>query len=78
MALPGVVDGWICVPYQGPDVAKVELGIGTGPFHPAYLDWVDNQRVAKLRPTTLDNPVGNVAVGLRVNDVTTAVYRVTL
>ncbi len=77
---PDVVDGWVCFPYDGDDLARVELGVrGTEVRLPAFLDWHDGQRVAKLRPAAL---VGNahraVTVELHVDGVVTASARMQL
>lgn len=44
-------DGWLMVPYDGPEIAHIELGFD-GQYCPAYLDWDDSgQRVAQARAT---------------------------
>lgn len=53
-------DGWIIVPYGGSDMARVEIGVGQAggeEWRPAFLDWVDGQRVAKVRPLEHGGPV---------------------
>lgn len=66
-----VADGWVCVPYTGPDLATVHLAVAAGPepadgeWRPAFLDWLDGERVAKIR-TTPDLP-RRLRVWRRVN-----------
>lgn len=64
MRRPTVVDGWLMVPYSGPDNADVQIAISArqlGPGTPAFLDWHEDQRVAKIRP-----PAGVDARGVTV------------
>lgn len=61
-----VRDGWLLVDYAGPEMATIEVGVGRNEaevWRPAFLDWVDGKRVAKVRPYAGDRPV----VWLRVN-----------
>jgi hypothetical protein len=59
-----VSDGWLVVPYDGDDRATVEISVQPNVWLPAYLDYADGQRVAKVRP-----PAGLTAatVSLRIN-----------
>lgn len=54
MTDPVISDGWLCVPYAGDDTAIVYLSVtargGEPEWVPAFLDYVDGQRVAKIRP----------------------------
>lgn len=62
-----LVNGWIEVPYTGPEAAVVELSIEPGAWLPAYLDHDSNgQRVAKVRPSS-KLPSATVQVKLRVD-----------
>lgn len=64
---PAIVDGWVCAPYDGPDEALVEIVTGQAAAA-AYLDWVDDTRVAKVRPAALGlNPGQPVTLALHVN-----------
>jgi hypothetical protein len=74
---PFVYEGWICVPYEGADLAKVELAVGDA-REPAYLDWANDQRVAKLRPAHVGYPEGTVTVRLYVDGVVSGEGRVTV
>lgn len=67
-------NGWLLVDYSGPELVLIEIGTGTGEtiWKPAYLDWVDGQRVAKIRPPV----TGTTPVWLRCRDVVTRVGRV--
>lgn len=48
---PQLVNGWLKVPYDGPDLCLVEIGVGPGPqWAPAFLDWLGSQRCAQIRP----------------------------
>jgi hypothetical protein len=44
----GTPHQWLVVPYAGPELAIIEIGIG-GRWVPAYLDHEDGQRVAMIR-----------------------------
>jgi hypothetical protein len=55
-------DGWLMVPYDGPEIAEIELGFD-GQYCPAYLDWDDSgQRVAQARATPERRAAAHVAV----------------
>lgn len=47
-------DGWVVVPYDGPNLARVEVGVTVGEtilYQPAFLDFDEHgRRVAKVRP----------------------------
>jgi hypothetical protein len=70
-------DGWIITPYAGRDLSRVHISIGNEPvvWLPAFLDWVDGQRVAKVRARAV--PEGRSKVWLRVNGDITQVGAVT-
>lgn len=61
-------DGWIVTPYSGHDLARVHISVGNEPVEwlPAFLDFVDGQRVAKVRARGL--PERATWVWLRVNE----------
>ena len=62
MAVTGrLADGWLTVPYSGPEMVIIEIGFG-GQWFPAYLDWEHGQRVARVRR---DEPVGEVRLRTR-------------
>lgn len=63
-----VRDGWLIVPYTGSDLARVHVAVGNEPqvWQPAFLDWVEGQRVAKVRARNL--PERAQRVWLRVGD----------
>lgn len=70
-------DGWIVVPYTGHDLATVHIAVGDrNDWQPAFLDWVGDQRVAKIRPPT--SAGRQVSVWLRVGDTVTPAGRITL
>lgn len=45
---PHVTGGWLVVPYDGPEVAIIEIGFA-GQWTPAFLDHEDGQRTAMIR-----------------------------
>lgn len=48
-----IVDGWLVVPYDGDDLARVHIAVGDdepGQWMAAFLGWADGQRVAQIRP----------------------------
>lgn len=49
MTAVSLANGWVIVPYDGPDTALVELAVDDE-WLPAFLDYVDGKRVAKVRP----------------------------
>ena len=50
MAQAKLADGWLMVPYDGPELTTIELGDGTA-WYPAFLDWdATGTRVAQIRP----------------------------
>jgi hypothetical protein len=62
-----LVDGWLCVPYDGPDAAPVHLAVtgrGEQPtqWFAAFLDYADGVRVAKVRPPASVPPRATVWV----------------
>jgi hypothetical protein len=47
-------DGWIRVPYAGPELARVEMAVGEidpGAWQPAFMNTVHGERVVQIRPT---------------------------
>jgi len=45
-------DGWLAVPYDGPELAAIEIGVN-GDWRPAFLGFGDDgRRVAKIRHTS--------------------------
>jgi hypothetical protein len=47
-------DGWIRIPYDGPELARVDIGLGDSQpaqWQPAFLHTVGTERVAQVRPT---------------------------
>lgn len=69
---PRIVAGWLVVPYDGGE--RVALHISTQPdvWLPAYLDYDNGQRVAKVRADDLTS--GMVQVRLRAGTSVTS-YR---
>ncbi|SET43719.1 hypothetical protein [Nonomuraea wenchangensis] len=67
--------GWLTVPYSGHDLSRVFIAVGDpNDWRPAFLDWADGERVAKIRPPA---PTGKaVKVWLKVNDSVTEVGKV--
>jgi hypothetical protein len=46
-------DGWVRVPYDGPELGIVEIGIGEDApvsWKPAFLDTIGSVRYAQVRP----------------------------
>ncbi|MGI5493781.1 hypothetical protein [Microtetraspora malaysiensis] len=73
-----VRDGWVVVsPYEGPELAPISIAVGSQEsWQPAYLDWVDGVRVAKIRtPAPTGRPV---QVWLRVGDTVTSAGKVVI
>lgn len=70
-------DGWLVVPYSGHDLARVYISAGQrqDEWKPAFLDWVDGKRVAKVRPDGLS---GAVWVWLKVNGTVAQAGKVTI
>jgi hypothetical protein len=65
--------GWLVVPYDGDDIARVEIGVTLAnvngmvdEWHAAFLGHADGQRVAQIRPRLVTQR-GPVNVWLRVN-----------
>jgi hypothetical protein len=55
-----LADGWLCVPYDGPDICRVWITVGgqdDQAEQPAYLDWSGGLRVAKIRPPAVSAKV---------------------
>ena len=70
-------DGWIRVRYDGPELARVEIGVGdTEPrqWRPAFLNTVGTERVAQVRPTGFGFAQAS-QIWLRVNGASTLVGR---
>lgn len=70
-------DGWIRVGYVGPELARVEIGIGDTEPHqwqPAFLNTVGVERVAQVRPTGLGF-AQQPQIWMRVNGVPTLIGR---
>jgi hypothetical protein len=64
-------DGWLQVPYDGPELAVIEMETPGGGWQPAYLDWnTRGERVAQVR---WDGPLPD-AVHLRVDGVLAGSY----
>lgn len=34
--------GWLKVPYDGPELTVIEIGLADGSWHPAFRDWDDD------------------------------------
>lgn len=65
-------DGWLMVPYDGPELAVIEISAGRA-WQDAYRDWApDGTRVVQIRAPE-DAARGPVAV--RVNGTVTASWR---
>lgn len=48
-----VEDGWVRVPYSGPELARVEIGVGESEptvWKPAFIHTLGDERVAQVRP----------------------------
>jgi hypothetical protein len=52
MTYARVEDGWIRVPYSGPELGRVEIGLGeqAPTWVDAFLNTVNGERVAQIRP----------------------------
>lgn len=72
-----VIDGWLCVPYAGPELAPAYIAVGSQrDWRPAFLDWNGPARVAKVRVPAGQR--GALSVWLRVGDVITSQGKVVL
>ena len=74
-----IKDGWLVVPYSGSDLAQVHMAVGRQrpyEWHPAYLDYVDGVRVAKIRSPQMTGQGTNV--WLKIGEVVQNVGRVTV
>lgn len=41
---------WLKIPYDGPELAVIEIGLADGSWHAAYRDWdTDGTRVVQIR-----------------------------
>jgi hypothetical protein len=46
-----IFNGWVTVPYSGHELAPVYIAIDDREdWKPAFLDWENGKRVAKVRP----------------------------
>lgn len=69
-----VVQGWLMVPYKGHDLAQVFIGLHRAGedtrWYPAFLDYYDGNRIAKIRvPESPGSTAwGRVGVLLRISD----------
>ena len=67
MAAARIEEGWLRVPYDGPELTLIEIGVGDEWFH-AFLDWdAAGRRVAQIRPPDVD---GDFPVRVRSAGVT--------
>lgn len=71
-------EGWVCMPYNGSDLSRVEIQAGGHPAAGAYLDWANGTRVAKVRPHALGPIAGTTTVTLRVDGIPTTTGRITI
>ena len=69
-------DGWIRIPYSGPELGVIEIGIGEDDptYRPAYLQTVNGQRFAQVRPTNVSFSAAP-RVWLRTNGVPVLIGR---
>lgn len=61
-------DGWLRVPYSGPDIAVIEIETPGNGWQPAYLDYENGQRIAQIRwdgprPGAMNVRVDGVVIG---------------
>lgn len=59
---PQFVDGWVVVPYDGADLASCYISFDEQDWRPAFKDYIDDQRVLKVRPSNLNEKVATVWV----------------
>lgn len=67
-------EGWLVVPCDAHDHAKVYVDPGDGEWHPGFRDWEGGTRVAKCRPVQQ----GQVKVRLKVDGLETGFHPVVL
>ncbi len=68
---PRIIDGWMVIDTDAGDHAVIEIAVFTGSskaFIPAFRDYHDNKRVAKIR---LQQVQGRAVVYVRVDGVET-------
>lgn len=64
--------GWLKVPYDGPELVVIEIGLADGTWHPAFRDWDDDgTRVVMIRA---DPSAAAQNVSLRVAGVVHSVH----
>lgn len=67
---PRIVNGWLVVPYAGSDRVAVHISIEPYVWLPAFLDYIDGERVAKVRVAA---PAGTILkMRLRAGSAETA------
>lgn len=73
-------DGWLIAGCGETGVTPVFLAVGEpDDWQPAFLDWVDGERVAKIRPHgPIGAGTGSRPVWLRVGDEISRVGRLTI
>lgn len=77
MTLAFQEDGWVRVPYHGPELGVVEIGIGEDEpvtWKPAFLDTVGSVHYAQVRPFGFQ-PGATPRVWLRTNGVPVLIGR---
>ena len=52
MSAARLEDGWIRIPYDGVDLARVEVSVGEAPlvWVPAFKHTIGNERLVQIRP----------------------------
>lgn len=63
-----VTSSWIIIDCDASDLTEVYIAVGRPDnWHPAFRDWEDGQRVAKIR-IPKDAPIGRQAIYLKWGD----------
>ncbi len=69
--------GWLAVPYSGHDLSQVFISVGDqSDWRPAFLDWSDGNRVAKIRTPEASGKA--MKVWLKVNGSVTNAGKIIL
>lgn len=75
---PRIVNGWVVVPCDAGDFAKVDIAVSQtrspGKWFPGFRDWLDGKRVAQAR--CVPRVPGMYAVWLRVDGKVTGPHRI--
>ena len=75
---PRIINGWLVIDTDAPDQANVEIALltkNTKAFFPAFRDYEDNRRVAKIKA---EGASGRAVVYVRIDGVETMAGNLTI